>query len=417
MLSFLTSVLASLTALFAVLKADLPILPGAVIGFLGGGQLGRMAAHAARAMGYDVHVLDPDEHAPARAVASRFVHAPFADADAVVELARGASVLMPEIETISAEGMARAIEHAPVRPGAEVLHVVQDRARQKRWLDRHGFPLTPFVVLESEEHCRAAATQLRGACFVKTTTGGYDGRGQVRVPTPDAVAGAWRTLGTRPCVAEQGVDLALELSVMVARTPSGHVATYPPAANHHEDGILAWSVIPAGLDEQLERRARELAAAIAEALGVEGLICAEMFLSRAGELLVNELAPRPHNSYHETIEGCVTSQFAQAVRAVCDLPLGETDSVRPAAIANLLGELWPDEGAPPWDRVLAAASETRLHLYGKRAARPGRKMGHIASTATTPREAVARAVAARNAAAVARGVPAWDATRWPASHP
>ena len=375
-----------------------------------------MSAFAARAMGYDVHVLDPDEHAPARAVASRFVHAPFADADAVVELARGAAVLMPEIETISAEGMARAIEHAPVRPGAEVLYVVQDRARQKQWLDRHGFPLTPFVVLQGEEDCRDAASRLRGACFVKTTTGGYDGRGQVRVPSPGGIVDAWRTLGSTPCVAEQGVELAVELSVMVARTPSGRVAAYPPAANHHENGILAWSVIPARLEPALERRARELAAAIAEALGVEGLVCAEMFLSTRGELLVNELAPRPHNSYHATIEGCTTSQFEQAVRAVCDLPLGATDSIRPAAIANLLGELWPAEGTPPWDRVLAMP-ETRLHLYGKRAARPGRKMGHVASTASTPDEAVARAVAARNAIALARGVPAWDATRWPAAHP
>ena len=368
-------------------------------------------------MGYDVHVLDPDEHAPARAVASRFIRAPFADADAVVDLARGgAAVLMPEIETISADGMARAVATAPVRPGPTVLHIVQDRARQKEWLRRSGFPLTPFAVVENEQDCNAAAERLRGPCFVKTTTGGYDGRGQVRVSGPGGLLDAWRALGSRPCVAEQAVSLALELSVMVARTPSGRAATYPPAANHHENGILAWSVIPAPVEDLLHHRARELAAEIAVSLGVEGLLCVELFLSTDGELLVNELAPRPHNSYHETIEGCVTSQFEQAVRAICDLPLGATDSIRPAAIANLLGELWPEEGVPALGAAMSGP-ETRLHLYGKREARPGRKMGHVAATAPTIGDAVVRAVSARNAIAVARGVPAWDAARWLDNHP
>jgi 5-(carboxyamino)imidazole ribonucleotide synthase len=394
-----------------------PILPGAVIGFLGGGQLGRMTAFAARSMGYDVHVLDPDEHAPARAVASRFIRAPFSDGDAVVDLARGgAAVLMPEIETISADGMARAVAYAPVRPSAEVLHVVQDRARQKEWLHSSGFPLTPFAILASEQDCRDASSRLHGPCFVKTTTGGYDGRGQVRVGGPEELLDGWRALGSRRCVAEQAVSLALEMSVMVARTPSGRICSYPPAANHHESGILAWSVIPAPVDDALQTRAREIASSIAVALRVEGLLCVEQFLSVDGELLVNELAPRPHNSYHETIEGCLTSQFEQAVRAICDLPLGETDPVRPAAIANLLGELWPHQGVPAWGAAMSVP-ETRLHLYGKRDARPGRKMGHVAATAPTSGEAVARAVSARNVIAVARGVPTWDATRWIDGHP
>jgi 5-(carboxyamino)imidazole ribonucleotide synthase len=389
-----------------------PILPGATLGFLGGGQLGRMTAFAARSMGYDVHVLDPDERPPAGAAASRVVCAPFDDADAVVDLARGCSVLMPEIETISAEGMRRAVEYAPVRPGAAVLHIVQDRARQKRWLEGQGFPLTPHRVLTTADDCMIAMASLRGPCFVKTASGGYDGRGQIRTDAPAGIAAAWATLGRRPCVAEQGVDIAVELSVLVARSPSGALAAYEPAANHHIGGILAWSVIPGIEDPAVARRARELAAGLAEALGIEGLLCVEMFLATDGSLLVNELAPRPHNSYHESVEGCATSQFEQAVRAICDLPLGDPTSLRPAAIANLLGDLWPATGIPPFDQTLRA-SGARLHLYGKRSARAGRKMGHVSATAPTPQEAVARAVAGRNVLAMAQGVPLWEAGGWP----
>ena len=383
------------------------ILPGSIIGFLGGGQLGRMTAFAARSMGYDVHVLDPDPAAPARALATRFVEASFDDADAIVRLAEGCAVLMPEIETISAEGMARAVTHAPVRPGGHVLRVIQDRARQKQWLAAHRFPLTPFQALRDEADCERAAVSLTGPCVIKTATGGYDGRGQVRTGSPLGIASAWESLGRRPAVVEQVVDIAMELSVMVARTPSGALATYPPAANRHVNGILAWSVIPGVADDALARRARELAASIAEAIAVEGLLCAEMFLAADGSLLVNELAPRPHNSYHASVEGCATSQFEQAVRAICNLPLGDTTSLRPAAIANLLGELWPAGGLPDFFETLASPM-TRLHLYGKHTARAGRKMGHVAATGETPAIAVQRAVAARNALAEAAGVAQWN---------
>ena len=389
-----------------------PILPGATLGFLGGGQLGRMTAFAARSMGYDVHVLDPDENAPARAVASRAIRAPFDDADAVVDLARGCAVLMPEIETISAEGMRRALEFAPVRPGAPVLYIVQDRARQKQWLAANGFPLTPHRTLVSADDCMIAMASLHGPCFVKAASGGYDGRSQLRTDTPAGIAAAWATLGRVPSVVEQAVDIAVELSVLVARTPSGHMLAYEPAANHHVGGILAWSVLPGIEDVAVERRARDLARSIAEALEVEGLLCVELFLTRDGSLLVNELAPRPHNSYHESVEGCATSQFEQAVRAICDLPLGDPSCLRPAAIANLLGELWPANGVLPFDQTLRA-SGARLHLYGKKAARAGRKMGHVSATGSTPREAVERAVAGRNVLALARGVPMWEAGGWP----
>lgn len=365
-----------------------------------------MTAFAARSMGYDVHVLDPDSSAPARAVATRFIEAQFDDADAIVRLAEGCAVLMPEIETISADGMARAIAHAPVRPGGDVLGVIQDRGRQKQWLATQGFPLTPFQLIRNDADCERAAASLTGRCYVKAVTGGYDGRGQVRTDTPAGVRSAWDLLGRREVVAEQGVEIAMELSVMVARTPSGAIASYPPAANHHVDGILAWSVIPGVADHGLATRARELAESIADALRVEGLLCAEMFLSASGALIVNELAPRPHNSYHESVEGCATSQFEQAVRAICDLPLGDTRSLRPAAIANLLGELWPAESAPDFTGLLATPM-TRLHLYGKRNPRPGRKMGHIAATAETPALAVQRVVAARNALADDAGATEW----------
>lgn len=382
------------------------ILPGATIGFLGGGQLGRMTAFAARSMGYEVHVLDPDPAAPARAVASRFIESSFDDADSIVRLAEGCAVLMPEIETISAEGMARAIAHAPVRPGAQVLHVIQDRARQKQWLANQRFPLTPFHLVSNDADCAAATALLTGPCFVKTATGGYDGRGQARAQSPSGIGAAWASLGRRPVVVEQAVEIAMELSVMVARAPSGAIASYPPAANHHVDGILAWSVIPGVADEAIATRARELANAIAEAIAVEGLLCVEMFLATSGALLVNELAPRPHNSYHESIEGCATSQFEQAVRAICGLPLGDTRSLRPAAIANLLGELWPAGILPDFAGTLASPL-TRLHLYGKQTARAGRKMGHLAATGETPAIAVHRAVTARNALAMAVGVAPW----------
>lgn len=388
-----------------------PVLPGATIGLLGGGQLGRMTALAARAMGYDVHVLDPDPAAPASALASHAIRAPLGDADAVVELARRCAVLMPEIETISADGMARAIGHAPVRPGATVLHVVQDRIRQKRWLATHGFPLAPFRVLEGVTDARDAAGALRGPCYVKRATGGYDGRGQLRTRDPAGIEAAWTSLGAAPCVAEEGVDIALELSVLVARSPSGVVAAYPPAANHHIDGILAWSVIPGVRDPALAAAARALATDIAGQLDVHGLLCVEMFLDTGGALLVNELAPRPHNSYHASVEGCVTGQFEQAVRAVCDLPLGDPGSRQPAAIANLLGELWPTDGPLPAPLALRDGA-AKLHLYGKREARPGRKMGHVAAVGDTPGDAVERAVVARNLLAARGGAAAWDAAPW-----
>jgi 5-(carboxyamino)imidazole ribonucleotide synthase len=364
-----------------------PILPGATIGILGGGQLGRMTALAARSMGFQVHVLDPDPDCPAKAVSDRCITAAFDDADAAADLASNCQVVTIEIEQIGVDALTAAAKHAPVRPGASVLAVVQDRAAQKRWLKEHRNPVGEYVEVASAADIHRAFRDL-GPLFVKATRGGYDGRSQIRVVTQDQAISAWDTLGHRPAIAEKALDLASELSIMVARRPSGEVAVYPPALNHHERQVLAWSMMPAPVSEVLIAEATRIARGIAATLGVEGLIAVEMFLTRDDRLLVNELAPRPHNSFHETEVGCATSQFEQLVRAMCDLPLGDPTVLRPAAIVNLFGDLW-QSGPPPFERVLREPG-VRLHLYGKKSARPGRKMGHLSATGATAEEALHR---------------------------
>jgi 5-(carboxyamino)imidazole ribonucleotide synthase len=373
------------------------IRPGATLGILGGGQLGRMTAMAARTLGFDVHALDPDPDCSAKPVVDRLVTAAFDDADAAADLASHCDVVTLEIEQIAVASLDAAARHAPVRPSSHVLGIVQDRARQKRWLLEHGFPLGPYADVTDLDSLARAACEF-GALFVKACRGGYDGRSQVRLPAGGAVDDAWRALAgpggaPRPAVAEQALELQAELSVMVARTPDGAIAAYPAALNHHERQVLAWSVLPAPLSPEITTRATEIARGIAEGLGVEGLLAVEMFLTMDGSLFVNELAPRPHNSFHETELACPTSQFEQLVRAVCGLPLGDTSVVRPAAIVNLFGDLWHDGRAPRFEPALEEPG-TRLHLYGKRVARPGRKMGHLSALGDTAEAALARARAA-----------------------
>jgi 5-(carboxyamino)imidazole ribonucleotide synthase len=271
-----------------------------------------------------------------------------------------------------------------------VLDVVRDRGRQKAWLRERGFPLGDYRVVGSAEELHLAIDALGGEVFLKARVGGYDGRSQVRVQHLDHANEAWATLGERPAVAERALDLELELSVMVARTPSGAVAVYPPSINHHERQVLAWSIIPGPIAPDLSAHASDLAQEIAVALAIEGLLAVEMFLTRDGQLLINELAPRPHNSFHATELACVTSQFEQLVRAVCDLPLGVPDASRAAAIVNVFGDLWFDRAAPRLEQALTVPG-TRLFLYGKKTARAGRKMGHVAAIGDTPGEALARA--------------------------
>ena len=370
-----------------------PILPGATLGILGGGQLGRMVAMAARAMGYRVHALDPYDKCPAAPVVDRLITAPFDDADATEELARGVDVLTLEIESVSVEGLRRAAAHAPVRPGAPVLEVIQDKGRQKAWLAGHGFPVGPFRLARTAAEVEAACAAFSHRAFVKRCEGGYDGRGQVTVMAAEASATAHALLGGAPTVVEEALPLQAELSVLVARRPSGGMATYPPALNHHAHRVLDVSVLPAPLPAQVTAEAMRLAEEIARALGVEGVLVVELFLLEGNRLVVNELAPRPHNTFHATEVACVTSQFEQLVRAVCDLPLGGPELMRPAAMANLLGEVWLGRDAVPFDRALEVPG-LRLHLYGK-VPRPGRKMGHLTAVGDSPVEALARVEEAR----------------------
>lgn len=369
------------------------IQPGGTLGIFGGGQLGRMMTLAARTLGYHVVILDPDPHCAASAVADRVIAARFDDTDAAAELARASDVVTIEIEKIAIPALDAAAAHAPVRPGPHVLHIVQDRARQKDWLAQHGFPVGEYWTARSAAELAEAARHAGPGAFVKSSTGGYDGRGQVRLAGPQDAAAAWASLGGAPCVVERPIELAAEVSVLVARRPGGATAVYPPAQNRHERGILDWSVIPAPVSPAITARAVELGREIARALDVVGLLVTEMFVDADGRVTVNELAPRPHNSFHHTELTVLTSQFEQAVRAVCDLPLGATEVVRPAAIANLLGDLWLRSDPPRWDAALAMPG-VRLHLYGK-SARPGRKMGHIGAVGLTPEEAVERVVEAR----------------------
>ncbi|MDB4874382.1 MAG: phosphoribosylaminoimidazole carboxylase [Gemmatimonadetes bacterium] len=367
------------------------IPPGSTIGILGGGQLGRMTAMAARAMGYHVHVLDPDPECAAAAVADRVVAGAFTDADAAADLAKNCDVVTLEIEQIGVDALAAALRHAPVRPSPEILRIVQDRAVQKRWLADNGFPIGDYREVHSADDLLAATREL-GPLFVKACHGGYDGRSQARVSGIEDAGDAWTSLGGRHSVAEQALDLDVELSVMVARRPSGETLVYPPALNVHERQILAWSVLPADLPPDVLRQAEDIARGIALRFRLEGILAVELFYLRDGRLLVNELAPRPHNSFHETEVACSTSQFEQLVRAVCDLPLGDPHVLRPGAIFNLFGELW-ENGPPRFDAALALPG-VRLHLYGKRGARPGRKMGHLSAIGDTPQDALNRVRAA-----------------------
>jgi 5-(carboxyamino)imidazole ribonucleotide synthase len=373
-----------------------PILPGATIGIFGGGQLGRMTAMAARGMGYRILVLDPDPACPARFVVDGCIEAGWDDSREAANLARGCDVVTLEIEQISPASMEAAASYAPVRPGGAMLAVIQDRIEQKDWLRRNGFPVGEYRAVRSLDELRDAVAALGGRCFCKSATGGYDGRGQGKVgfnggaSLEDEVRGAWEALGERAGVAEKAVDLDKEISVLVARAPSGEVKVYPAALNHHEEQILAWSVIPAPLSSEMEAQAREIAEAIADTFQLEGVLAVEMFCTTDGRLLVNELAPRPHNSYHASVRACVTGQFEQLVRAVCDLPLGDVDVVQPAAIANLLGDLWLKDGQavePRFDAALAVPG-VRLHLYEKHKPRKGRKMGHLSAVGATADEAV-----------------------------
>lgn len=374
------------------------IEPESLIAILGGGQLGRMTAMAARNMGYRVRVMDPAEKCPASYVVDETIVGKWDDVNAAQRLARGADVVTLEIEQIGVDALREVANHAPLRPGIEPIRIIQDKTLQKAWLAENGFPVGPFRIVTDEAELHSAVRALGGRVYLKIGRGGYDGRGQAKIGldslvNEQTIHDAWTSIGEKPSVAEQALNLECEISVMASRNPSGEVRSYPAARNHHENQILAWSVLPAGISAELERRAEELACAISAKLGIEGLLCVEMFVTKQGRLLVNELAPRPHNSYHQSERGCVTSQFEQLVRTVCNLPLGETSLITPCAIVNLLGDIWLT-GSPEMPAVFTVPG-VRLHLYEKRGAKMGRKMGHLSSIGATAEEALERVLEAK----------------------
>jgi 5-(carboxyamino)imidazole ribonucleotide synthase len=371
------------------------ILPGAIIGVLGSGQLGRMFTLAARRMGYRVHTFSPDSDTPTGQVADVEINAPYEDLDAVTRFAEGVDVVTFEFENVPAVTAQAAAARVPVRPRGEVLHITQNRLREKKFLSARGFPVTRFAAVCSVPELRRALETFGSGALLKTAGFGYDGKGQVRLTQGADCSAAWTTLQSEEAVLEALVDYEMELSIVAARGVHGEFAHYGAIRNDHVAGILDVSSAPAGVPENIEREAIAITAAVLEALDVTGVLCVEFFVTRDGRLLINELAPRPHNSGHLTIDSCLTSQFEQQLRAVCGLPLGSTERYRAAAMANLLGDLW--NGREPNWAAVCALPEIKLHLYGKLAARPGRKMGHLTATAPTAAEAGLRVRAARQA--------------------
>ena len=368
------------------------VLPGMCIGILGGGQLARMTTLAAHAMGCRVHVYDPAPYSPAREAANLFFSKPWQDLKSVAEFARSCDVVTVDLENIPAETLQCCAAFAPVRPDPQIIEMVQSKARQKSWLKQTDVPVGPYAEATNLLQLAEALSHF-GPSFVKASVGGYDGRGQMPARGSQDAGEVWRALGERPCIVEQKVDLACEISVLVARRPSGQIVSYPPALNHHERQILKWSALPAAIPENVRTQAQLLAERIAMELEISGLLVVEMFVTNEGALLVNELAPRPHNSYHASERACVTSQFEQLVRAVCDLPLGDPSILAPTAIVNLLGDLWLGAEPPNFSTAMEDPG-VRVHLYGKSETRRGRKMGHLSCIGNKPADAVGRVLRA-----------------------
>lgn len=371
-----------------------PVLPGATVGVLGSGQLGRMLALAARRMGYRVHVYAPDSDSPTGQVADREWSAAYNDLDAAVEFARSVDVMTLEFENIPAATVEEISTVVPVRPGWKALHTAQNRLREKTFLRNGGFPVAPFREVPERAALDGALREIGVPAVLKTAGFGYDGKGQSKIETVEQADGAWDALGGE-AILESWVEFEKEVSVVAARGLDGSFAHYGVVENTHDRHILDVTVAPADVSPEVEREAVEIAQGIFEELEIVGTACVEFFVTREG-LLVNEIAPRPHNSGHWTIEGATTSQFEQQLRAVCGLPLGGTERTRPAAMANLLGDLWAND-EPDWVAV-CSLQEVKLHLYGKSAARPGRKMGHVTALADTAESARRLVLKAQSAA-------------------
>ena len=376
------------------------VLPGRRLGMVGGGQLGRMFVMAAARMGYEVVVFSPYVDDPAAQLAHDRVAGSLDDAKAIDAFARRCAVITLEFENIPATTIARCARHAPTYPSAELLAIAQDRVREKSTFRQAGLPVTPFIPVGDAESARRAADSLGWPLIVKTARSGYDGKGQYRLQS-EADLGSVPWASTDHWIAEQMIEFDREISIIVARTPSGRTATFPLLENDHRNHILDVTRCVAETSPQFAARLREIAIRVAETLGLVGILCVETF-ARREDVWINEIAPRPHNSGHLTIEACHTSQFEQHLRAICDLPLGDTDlRCGGAAMANLLGDLWGPQGEQPrWDAALSVPG-VNLHLYGKDAAKPGRKMGHLTATGNSPEDAIRRVRQARHCLAAA----------------
>ena len=369
------------------------ILPGSTIGMVGGGQLGRMFAVAAAKLGYRVGMFCGSSDEPAASVASFTVCGPLEDHWAIEDFARRCDVITLEFENIPADTIAVCSRHAPTYPSASVLATAQDRLIEKTTLREAGLPVTPFAPVSDTAEAITAGKTLGWPMIVKTQRSGYDGKGQHRLASADEAAGVdWRAGGD--WVAEAMIAFDREVSVIVARTAEGHTSTFPVFENEHRNHVLDLTMLPAAIEAGVETEARRIAIAATECLDVVGLLCVEMFV-RGDQIMINEVAPRPHNSGHITMEACATSQFEQHVRAICGLPLGDTSMVVPAAaMMNLLGDLWIEDSPPDWPALLSVDGVS-LHLYGKHAARPGRKMGHITAVGNRKETIVERLEQAR----------------------
>ena len=382
--------------------------PGAWLGLLGGGQLGRMFCMAAQSLGYRVVVLDPGTASPAGSVADRHIAADYLDARGLAELAALAAAATTEFENVPAAALDFLAKTARVTPSASSVAIAQDRISEKMFLKGHGFAVAPFAVLRSDADVAEIEPRLLPG-IVKSARFGYDGKGQVTVANADEARAAFRGMQGQPCVLEQRISLACEVSVIVARNEHGDSTTWPAAENRHRNGILDVAIVPARLPAAVIDDARAIATRVATALDYRGVLCVEMFVAEGGALLVNEIAPRPHNSGHFSIDACVTSQFEQQARVLADLPLGDTRQHTPAVMVNLLGDLWfaGDDGEgprePAWREILRHPS-AKLHLYGKAEPRRGRKMGHVNCLGTTLDDARATARAIK----VALGIPGAD---------
>ncbi|MBI1246294.1 5-(carboxyamino)imidazole ribonucleotide synthase [bacterium] len=369
-----------------------PILPGATLGVLGSGQLGRMFAIAARRMGYRVHVFSPETDTPTGQVADVEITASYDDLEAVARFAEGVDVVTFEFENVPLTTVEVVNQKVPVRPAGRVLHTTQHRLREKTFLKEHGFPVAPFQAIRGEADFDTVPDELLPG-VLKTAAWGYDGKGQAKVADRDQLRKAWTEDLKQEAILEQLIPFEMEFSVVAARGLDGKVACYTPVENVHENHILDVSISPSRLSAKASAEAIEIATAVLTELEVIGVLCTEFFLAPGDRLLINEMAPRPHNSGHLTIDGHVTCQFEQQVRAICGLPLGSTRQLRPVAMINLLGDVW-SSGTPKWDAALQNP-DVKLHLYGKHEPRIGRKMGHLTVTADDVEAAIAAAHAAK----------------------